>query len=465
MPRSTAIPAVSLSLLLLAMGCGRGSERREAGADAGATREAAALDEYLDGRARGGDFSGAVLVSRGSDLLLRKGYGMADHELGVPLEAEHVLLIGSLTKPVTAAAALRLVDRGSLTLDDSVCGYLPNCPEDWRGVTVEHLLSHTSGVPDLFEEVECAPVEDTGAEIEKTLAASDVTLESAPGESYDYNNFGYVLLGYVMELAVGAPWEEILREEIFRPLGMRQTRYDDVWAIVEGRARGYELIADELANIEYDDHCAYAAGGLRSTVDDLDTFVRGVHGESLLPEALRSSAFEPPEGRFYGYGWAVERFFGRRVHDHTGGIGGFSSAFTFYPEEDLSIVVLSNVQEENAIRTACDLAALLFEEDWRPLGAFEPLELGKEERVEYTGTYEDEGGSSFVISEGGNRLRLARNGGRPRDLLPVENDLFALAGAEHHRVRFGRDAGRRAESLALLRCGEIEARGRISQRG
>lgn len=416
---------------------------------------ASSLATYLEDRAREAGFSGVVLVARGDEVLLRQAYGLADRELGVPLETGHILPIGSLTKPITAVAALRLVQRGILDTGNRLCAFLAKCPDEWTDVTIEHLLTHTSGIPDLFEDVECAPVEETAAEIETTLAAADPTLDFTPGDSYDYNNFGYVLLAYVMELATGELWEDILRREVLAPLEMEHTRYDDVWAIVPGRARGYELVDDQIANIQYDDHCAYAAGGLHSTVDDLAAFLRGAHTGLLLSAESRSAAFRPIGGGFYGYGWAVERSFGRPVHDHTGGIGGFSSYIAYYPEDELSVVVLSNLQEENTSGTACDLAAMYFAADWVPTGDFTASPPRVEELLDFVGVFENDE-VSIEISRDAGSLSYERNGGRARRLVPVAPDLFARQGAEQLRLRFDRDREGGVEQLTILRCGEVD---------
>jgi CubicO group peptidase (beta-lactamase class C family) len=418
------------------------------------------LAAYLETRAREDGFSGAVRVTRGDSLLLRVAHGLADAELGVALEPDHVMRIGSLTKPITAVAALRLAERGELDLDESICAYVPSCPASWCGARLTHLMTHTSGIPDLFEDVECAPVEETADEIEATLARAADSIDSSPGESFDYNNFGYVLLAYAMERASGRLWEEILRREVFAPLGMDRTGYDDVWALVRGRARGYELVDGRRANIEYDDHCAYSAGGLRSTADDLHTFLAAVHDGSLLSEPSREAAFRPVGDDFHGYGWEVGRHFGRRVHTHTGGIDGFSSAFAFYPDEGLSVVVLSNLQEENAAGTACDLAALALAAEWVPMSQIDSTPLEPADAGDLVGTYTGESGVSIEISSAEGYLRYSRNGGRGRRLLRVDADTLALERAEQLRLRFARDGRGDVTHLTVVRCGEEELQAR-----
>lgn len=191
------------------------------------------LGDYLDSRQRETGFSGAVLIARGGEVLLRTARGSADLEHGLALIPEHVFRIGSVTKTLTATAALTLVEHGRLALDASICSFVASCPEPWQPVTVRHLLSHTSGIPDLFGELPSAPVEETRAEVDRLIARLETpSLVAEPGLQYAYSNFNYVLLGYAIEVASGQLWEAYLHDSLFAPLGMERTGYDDVWAAV-----------------------------------------------------------------------------------------------------------------------------------------------------------------------------------------------------------------------------------------
>lgn len=308
-------------------------------------------------------FSGAVLVARGDDILVHRGFGYADRELGVRVEPEHVFRIGSLSKPVTAAAVLIAVDQGRLSLSDSICDFLDPCPPSWAGVTVEHALTHTSGIADHFGDLESVPVEQTAEEVRRVLTELvDEPLRSRPGAEYAYRNFNYVLLGLALEKAYGQPWEAALKRLMFEPLGLASMGYDDVWAIAPGRVRGYDRDdGGQIINVEYDDHAAYAAGGLRSTIKDFFLWSRAVIAGGLLNDELRRRAFTPYRGR-YGYGWQIRQFFERDVYNHTGEIDGFSTHIAYYPGEDLTVIVFSNVIADPAILRACGTAYILF--DW-----------------------------------------------------------------------------------------------------
>jgi CubicO group peptidase (beta-lactamase class C family) len=316
------------------------------------------LDRYLRQRP-GRPFSGVVIVALGDSIVFERAYGMADADLGIPNRLETRFRIGSLTKPLTATAVMRLVETGQLRLTDRVCAYLARCPEAWRPVTLRHLLSHTSGIPDLFNELPAAPVDSTRAVMDAAvLRHLGDSLRSRPGERYAYSNFGYFLLGCVLEVAYHEPWERVLRDLVFSPASMRQSVYDDVWAIMPGRAHGYALKGDSLRNIAYKDHAAYAAGGLLSSAPDLFSFDRALsHGKLIADSTLREMT-QPGLGD-YGLGWQVIRVFGRRMRNHTGGIDGFASHLATY-DDGTTVIVLSNVEDEAAKATACDVAAIRF---------------------------------------------------------------------------------------------------------
>ncbi|MEX0645281.1 MAG: serine hydrolase domain-containing protein, partial [Parvularculaceae bacterium] len=318
---------------------------------------------YFEALEAAGKFSGAVLIASGGRILLERGYGFADVELGVEMTPDLVFRIGSLTKPVTASAVLVTIQAGELSLDAMLCDYIESCPAAWGAVTIEHLLTHTSGVKDHFGDLESAPVERTVEELDRVLKSlpANESLNSAPGEAYAYSNFNYVLLGAVLERVHGRPWEAVMKESVFDPLGLKRLSYDDVYEIVPGRVRGYGLDDDgNLKNIEYDDHAAYAAGGLKSTISDFYGWSQAAISGSLFAGDLHQRAFTPYKDR-YGYGWQIREFFGRKMYNHTGGIDGFSAHIAYYGDSDLTVIVFSNVEDDPAILRACDAANLIFQ--------------------------------------------------------------------------------------------------------
>src|SRR5690348_1487989 len=252
------VSCVAVLALLFRSSAGRSQTGAESRYSSHAVQK---VDEYLAMRDSPFPFSGAVLVALDGRIVLNKGYGFADAELGVRNAPTSIFRIGSLTKPLTATAVLTLVEHHQVTLDDPICRYLETCPQDWSSVKIRHLLGHVSGIPDLFDAVPAAPLAATRAAIDTAIQKTPGTaLHSTPGSAYAYRNFNYMLLGYIIEVASGRPWEEVLRTNVFDVAGMRHTAYDDVWAIVPNRARGYDMKDRSLRNIAYKDHSAFAAG-------------------------------------------------------------------------------------------------------------------------------------------------------------------------------------------------------------
>ncbi|MEZ4587966.1 MAG: serine hydrolase domain-containing protein [Gemmatimonadales bacterium] len=321
--------------------------------------QADVLDRHLRTRPTG-PFSGVVLIARSDTVLFERAYGHADADLGVAMAPEHRLGIGSLTKPITATAILRLVERGTLRLDTPVSERIAGVPPAWHAVSVEQLLSHRSGIPDLFGELPAAPAESLGAVVDAALARHLAdSIRFPPGTRYAYSNFNYVLLGYLLEAVGEAGWDEVLAREVLRPAGMTRTEYDDVWRILPGRARGYRRQGAELRNVAYHDHAAYTAGGLLSTARDLLRFDRALTAGRLIGASLLARMTTPGLGD-YGLGWQIIRVFGQHNRNHTGGVTGFASHLAHY-DDGTVVIVLSNVEDEPVKALACDLAALVLD--------------------------------------------------------------------------------------------------------
>jgi CubicO group peptidase (beta-lactamase class C family) len=237
---------------------------------------------------------------------------------------------------------------------------------------------------------------------------------------------------------------------------MTGTAYDDVWAVVPGRVRGYRLRDGSLANTEYDDHAAYAAGGLRSTLDDLRRFLDAyfVPGRLLSAESL-AQALRPYLGD-YGHGWQIIDRLGRTVYNHSGGIDGFSSHMARYPEDDVTVIVLSNNEDEPAPATACDLAAIVFGVDHvftgRPV-----LDLPAEQLDRLAGTYEAGDGSTFDLTATDGGFLVAREGAEAL-YYAVAPETLVLEGRPDVTLRF--DLGGAAPTATVALCGHEIRSGR-----
>ncbi|HWE45905.1 MAG TPA: serine hydrolase domain-containing protein [Caulobacteraceae bacterium] len=313
-----------------------------------------------------GDFSGVVIVAVHGRPLLRRAYGSANREWNAPVTPDTVFRIGSTTKQFTAAAIMQLVEAGKVRLDDPIGAYVQNTPPSWAGITLRHLLTHTSGIPDYtqangFIRI-TAPLNLKPDQIVDLVR--NQPLDFAPGSKFQYDNTGYVLLGMVIERVSGESYGDYIRVHVLRPLGLDQTAYDDAADIVPRRAAGYWLSDGVVKNARaMTTSLAYAAGGLRSTADDLLRWDQALHsGKLLRPESV--AAMFTDYGHGYGFGAFVETRHGHRLWDHGGNLPGFSSAFEHFPDDGLTVIVLTNIEGQGSEKLAAQLEGLYF--GWPP---------------------------------------------------------------------------------------------------
>jgi len=252
-------------------------------------------------------FMGSVLVAKGAEVLLSKGYGSANLEWAVPNSPATKFRLGSITKQFTAASILLLQDRGKLNVQDPVKKYMADAPAAWDKITIYHLLTHTSGIPSFTSFPEYAKWEPFAATPAEEVAwFRDKPLEFAPGEKWNYSNSGYVLLGYLIEKIAGESYEKFVRENIFAPLGMQDSGYDSNSAVIARRAAGYEPGNDGLKNAGFVHMTIpFAAGSLYSTTEDLLKWEQGLFGGKLLSAASLETMTTPFKSN-YACGLFVE---------------------------------------------------------------------------------------------------------------------------------------------------------------
>ena len=332
------------------------------------------LDALVRAHAAQGTFSGAVLVARGSRVVLRRPYGLADAELGVPNRPEHAFRIGSVAKILTALAVLRFLERARLPLSTPLSKFVPEFPGADL-LTLHHLLSNTSGVADYLTREDASVwwgCPHTLTKLTERIAAEPRLF--GPGERFGYSNANWALLAAVLENATERPFAEVLTELVLEPLGLVHTTVAADNPLVAGRVSGYRLGDDGLRPAAHIDlSVEVGAGGVYSTVDDL----------FCLKDAFARSGFLTPETQArmitpvtdaaavgYGYGLMTGRRFGRAWFGHSGGTFGFSSFLTHYPGDDVTVVVLSNLEDGSAADLERDLAALTFGKPYRFPDAF-----------------------------------------------------------------------------------------------
>lgn len=306
------------------------------------------IDDYVRAQMSERHVPGAAIaVVRGGKTIKVEGYGLANVELNVPATRDTVFEIGSVTKQITAVAVMLLVEDGKINLDEKISKYLPNAPDAWSRITVRHLLTHTSGIKNYTG----LP----GFELSKRLktdefinAVAALPLDFEPGERWNYSNTGYNLLGHVIEAASGKSYWDFLRTRIYQPLGMMQTANRDPQFIVKNRADGYEWENDRLVGRDGNLTDLFAAGAIISTVTDLAKWEAALLGNSFLKPTSKGQIWTPlvlnsGKPHPYGFGWNVAEFRGRKLISHGGQTAGFAANISRFADDDLSVVVLTNL--------------------------------------------------------------------------------------------------------------------------
>jgi CubicO group peptidase (beta-lactamase class C family) len=290
----------------------------------------------------------AVAVIKGSEVMLARGFGEANVEHHVPVTPQTVFQSGSVGKQFTSTAVMLLVQDGKLALTDSITTFFPNAPASWKGITVRHLLTHTSGIPDYTTDAFDYRRDYTEDDI--VQMASKLTPEFPPGSRWNYSNTGYALLGIIIHKVSGQFYGDVLRERVFKPLGMRSARVISEADIVPHRAAGYELVKGELKNQEWVSPTlnTTADGSLYLSLQDYIAWDRGLRAKKILSPESWATVFTPvtlTSGKRYPYGfaWSIDTVAGKlRIH-HGGAWQGFQTYISRYIGDDMTVVALSNL--------------------------------------------------------------------------------------------------------------------------
>jgi CubicO group peptidase (beta-lactamase class C family) len=274
-------------------------------------------------------------------------YGFANLEWDVPATPETVFEIGSVTKQFTAACIMLLVEQGEISLDDHISLYLKNTPASWGGITIRHLLTHTSGIKN-YTALEGFELSRHLTQAQFIAQIGAVPVVFPPGEKFSYSNSGYNLLGYIVENVSGKKYWEFLSENILGPLQMTATTNREPIRILKLRAAGYDLDkTNGLVNRDVDYTDLFSAGEIVSTVGDLMKWDAALDSEKILKNSSKeqmwtSAKLNSGKATGYGFGWFLETFDGHKLIGHPGSTSGFAAANLRFPDDGLAVVVLCN---------------------------------------------------------------------------------------------------------------------------
>lgn len=401
---------------------------------------------------------GTAIIVQDGKVLYHKGFGKANLELDVDMQAGHIFRIGSITKQFTAAAILKLAEKGKLSLEAPVTKFLPDYPTRGHTITVHHLLNHTSGIKSYTEmekwDAEARRRDFTPREMIDYF--KDEPMDFAPGEEFRYNNSGYFLLGYIIQKASGQPYDAYLRETFFEPLGMKHTIYGHNAPVVPGRVAGYQ--PSPFGGYQNADYLSmtqpYAAGSLLSNVEDLSTWYHAVAAGKVISVASRELAHTPTtlndgEVQQYGYGWSLGEQEGSAFWGHGGGINGFATASRYFPEEKLFVAVFSNCNCNDPGAVASKLAL-------QALGKYKEIKvisLSDDLLDKYEGKFELNPNLILTVTKKDGQLSVHATGQGSVMVEAYEEHKF-FNEALNAKIQFNFADDGTVESLTLLQGGE-----------
>ena len=301
----------------------------------------------------------SLAVVRAGKVIKSEGYGMADLENGIPVTQETVFKIGSVSKQFLATGIMLLAQDGRLSVDDPVAKYFPGAPDSWGGITLRHFLTHTSGVLREGPAFDPLKVQPDSIVIRSAFASP---LEFPTGSKYQYCNVCYFTLADIIARVSGKPWDAFLAERVFRPLGMTATRTTTTTELVAHRARGYVWRDSDYVNAP-EFLALRPSGAFLSTVVDLAKWDAALYQDRLLTKSNRERMWTPVRltggSSFgYGFGWQLDSLDGHWQVHHGGSLPGFRAELARFPNDSLTVVVLTNADGANPGRIAQGLARI-----------------------------------------------------------------------------------------------------------
>jgi len=386
------------------------------------------------------------------EALVMKGYGYADLENEVRATEHTVYRIGSITKQFTALAIMQLVERGSLKLDDNLTKFLPDYPAKGYTVTLDRLLNHTSGIKGYTEIDKFKKMSRTDLSHQELINLfSSEPFEFPPGEKFQYNNSAYYLLGVIIEKASGMSYAEFLQKNVWYPLGMRETSYLENAPITKNRAEGYEIREGKVVN---DDLLSmanpFSAGSLGSSVVDLFKWQAALNAHRLISKPGYEKMTTPGvlndgKSTTYGYGFQLSNLDGHRKIDHGGAINGFRTQLSYYPDDELTVIVLCDTGSAHPAPLESRIARAVL---GIPEISTKEVPLSEKGLQIYTGTY-NPGRRPFTVALKDGALVLSG-----RALRPIGNNEFVFADDPYSKVSFAVTDGK-ATHLRLAREGHV----------
>lgn len=412
------------------------------------------FDKLLSVQFKPDEPGASVLIAKKGQVIYKKSFGMANLELNNPMQPDHVFWVASIGKQFTAVAILQLMEQGKLNLQDEIIKFIPDYPTQGRKITIEHLLTHTSGIHNY------AGLKDPEKKLSGDVSLIDVIdffknlpMRFTPGTKWEYSNSGYLLLGYIIEKITGRSYPEYLEEYFFKPLGMINSFFADNKRIIKNRAGAYSAGEMGYENSRYlNPAIIYSAGAIQSTVEDFFKWHQAVHTYQLVKKETIEKAFtryKLTDGKEtdYGYGWRMGYVYDSPSIWHGGSIEGFGNIEIYLPKEEIFVVVFSNCDCNYPRDIALRLAALA---KGTP-ASYTTIPINKQDSKKYTGVYENQKGQQRIITLADNQLYSQLGRGPKSKLNVYQDDMFFFQDDAMKTIEFLRNKKSGIEALITKR--------------
>lgn len=444
------------------------------------------LDNLFSTLAEKKQFNGTILVAEKGEIIYKEAFGFADFKTERKLTSHSIFDLASVSKAFTAMGVIILQEQGKLSYDDPVKNYIPELP--YPGITIRHLLQHTSGLPDymsFFLKQGDRSKFVTNKDVLDMLKKYQPPVRFQPNEQWEYGNTGYILLALLTERVSGMSYADFLQTEIFQPLGMQHTRvYNRRYSreIIEDYAYGHVYSA-ESNTYELPDHVpsvdyvvfldgVQGDGAISSNVDDMLRWDRALYTDKLVKKTTLEEAFRPvklnnQETFDYGFGWLLPKDqTGGRIVSHSGGWPGYHTYFIRYIDADKTIICLNNIEQDTAFEQMilAEVDNILFERPYTipasPPAEEAAVEIDTTVYSQYTGTYQLSPETEIEVTQKEARLFFQLPVLSMTELLPLSETRF-FPRATFDQVEFIRNASGKATDMILYSSGQSSKAVRI----
>ena len=418
------------------------------------------LDELFTKQFKATEPGCEILIAKQGRTIYKKTFGSADLELNVPLTPDMIFKLASITKQFTAVAILRLVEQHKISLHDSLQKFVPDFPSKGQTITIENLLTHTSGIRDYMQIGYSNLYMERWDFTPKQLIDSfkNYSLEFEPGTKYSYSNSGYYLLGYIIEKVSGKSYQNYVQDSILTPLELSHTYFDNAGIIIPNRVSGYRKEGADYRNADYwSPTIAYAAGGLLSNTEDLFKWFKALLSYKIIKKETLDKAFTPfklKDGSMisYGYGWYIQNLSDVTSIEHSGKMNGFITNEIYYPLQDVFIAALFNCENAPKDEISKAISEII-------LGQPLQTEINLSDSIlnSYVGTYSliTDAKRTIVVSKDENHLLAKISGQQTFEILFRTMTKFELENVKDMTGEFVNENGRVAK-IMVSQNGQFE---------